>query len=320
MKKIFSILLCTMAIITLAGCGSKKINWEEIELGDKIPQPPVLTGEISTNDKDSMHVKIEKISKEQYKDYVQACIDAGYDKDLEDEDWDTSYEAFNEEGYSVRISYRSDKKMNIYLDAPETRDMKEIEWPTTGLGAMLPKPKSTLGKISYNTSTSFSVSLGNASIDEYNEYVKACEGLGYTVDFSKEDKYYSAKNSKGYKVSISYRGANVVEIYLSAPEGTSDTGSTSSTPSSSTGIRSDFKKAMDDYETFMDEYVAFMKKYQKNSSDLSLLSDYSKYMEKYTTMMDSFSKWESEDLNDAEVKYYLEVQTRVNKKLAEVAS
>jgi hypothetical protein len=34
--------------------------------------------------------------------------------------------------------------------------------------------------------------------------------------------------------------------------------------------------------------------------------------------MESFEKWDEEDMNDAETKYYLEVQKRVNKKLAEV--
>ena len=42
-------------------------------------------------------------------------------------------------------------------------------------------------------------------------------------------------------------------------------------------------------------------------------------MSKYADFADKFDKWESEDLNDAEMAYYIEVQTRVNKKLAEVA-
>lgn len=85
------------------------------------------------------------------------------------------------------------------------------------------------------------------------------------------------------------------------------------------GIRANFKSAMDSYEKFFDEYVAIMKKYANNPSDMSILSDYTKYMGKYTKMMADFEKWESEDMNAAEIAYYLEVQGRITKKLLEVA-
>ena len=56
-----------------------------------------------------------------------------------------------------------------------------------------------------------------------------------------------------------------------------------------------------------------------NPSDVSLLADYTKYMSKYADMVEKFDKWESEDLNDAELAYYIDVQARVSKKLLEVA-
>ena len=75
---------------------------------------------------------------------------------------------------------------------------------------------------------------------------------------------------------------------------------------------------MDDYESFMDEYIKFMKKYNANPSDASLLKDYSNYADKYIKALESFEKWEDDDLNDEEMKYYLEVETRINKKLLEI--
>lgn len=83
-------------------------------------------------------------------------------------------------------------------------------------------------------------------------------------------------------------------------------------------MRSDFIAAMDSYEDFMDKYVAFMKKYMNNPSDSSLLMDFADYSSKYAEFVSDFDNWESEELSDAELKYYIEVQTRVNKKLAEV--
>lgn len=85
------------------------------------------------------------------------------------------------------------------------------------------------------------------------------------------------------------------------------------------GIRPEFKKAMDDYEAFYDEYCAFMKKYMANPTDLSLLGEYSDMMQKSLDMSDSFAKWESEDMSNEELSYYLEVNTRVSQKLLEVA-
>lgn len=84
-------------------------------------------------------------------------------------------------------------------------------------------------------------------------------------------------------------------------------------------IGADFKSAMDSYEKFFDEYVAIMKKYKNNPSDVSILADYTKYMGKYAKMMEDFEKWEDEDMNTAEMAYYLEVQGRITKKLLEVS-
>ncbi len=85
------------------------------------------------------------------------------------------------------------------------------------------------------------------------------------------------------------------------------------------GIRSDFKKAMDDYEEFYDEYCEFIEEFEKNPSDWQLLIKYAEMMADLAEMETSFSKWESEDLTNEELQYYLEVQTRVTNKLLDVA-
>ena len=78
---------------------------------------------------------------------------------------------------------------------------------------------------------------------------------------------------------------------------------------------------MDSYESFMDEYVEFMKKYAaSDGTDMDLLIDYADFMKKYADFSEDFAKWENEDMNAKEIAYYLDVQTRVNKKLLEVAA
>ena len=84
---------------------------------------------------------------------------------------------------------------------------------------------------------------------------------------------------------------------------------------------SEFKEFMDSYEAYMNEYVEFMKKYQKNSTDLTLIAQYAETVKKYTEWADKFDKYDEEhDLTKEELAYYLDVQNRVNKKLLEVSN
>ena len=81
----------------------------------------------------------------------------------------------------------------------------------------------------------------------------------------------------------------------------------------------DFKAMMDSYEAFFDEYVEFMNTYNDSDDTLGMLADYTEYMTKFTDYMGKLEQVESEDLNAAETAYYLEVNSRVMKKLATVA-
>ena len=91
------------------------------------------------------------------------------------------------------------------------------------------------------------------------------------------------------------------------------------TEPSTNNIRADFKAAMDSYEAFFDDYVAIMKKYKENPTDLSILADYAKYMGQYADRMQKFEQWENEDLNAAELAYYVDVQAKITRKLLEIA-
>ncbi len=83
-------------------------------------------------------------------------------------------------------------------------------------------------------------------------------------------------------------------------------------------LRPDFKAAMDSYENYMQKYCDFMKNFDPNSMDINYLSEYSALMQEYYEMTKAFEAWESDDLNNAELKYYLEVTNRVNQMLLEV--
>ncbi len=327
-------------IIVLVGFGNlfgekssktEKINWSNMELGSYLPKPSSRKGKIWDNTDEILNVYLAGVSEDDYTDYVKACKEKGYTVDAKKTDW--SYEAYNSDGYKLCLSIIS-KEMEIKLNAP--MKFKTIEWPESTAGKLLPAPKSLTGKFNYEHDKSFSVYIGETTEADYSQYVKECSNAGFNIDFDKGDSYYYADNNDGYHVSISYEGNNIMLIHIDSPDDTSDEDLTETDSDLSTeekeegtkveeeklvnGMRKDFKDAMDSYENFMDEYVAFMQKYSKNSDDISLIKDYATYMSKYNDMCKKFEKWENEDMNDAETKYYIEVQTRVNKKLLEVVN
>ena len=84
------------------------------------------------------------------------------------------------------------------------------------------------------------------------------------------------------------------------------------------GMRPVFKEAMDSYEAFYDEYCDIMKRYMANPTDLGLLSSYTDMLTKASEMSEKFEAWEDNEMNEAELKYYLDVNNRVTQKLLAV--
>ncbi|MCR5214987.1 MAG: hypothetical protein K6E10_11280 [Eubacterium sp.] len=83
----------------------------------------------------------------------------------------------------------------------------------------------------------------------------------------------------------------------------------------STGISEDFKAMMDSYEEFMDQYIEFMTEYNNNPTDTELLGQYFDMLTKYTEYAQAITELEESEMTDEEAAYYLEVTTRVSKKL-----
>lgn len=329
------------------------LQWEEIILGDILPNPPSNKGRIVSNASDGLSVSISEVSEKQYDDYKKSCIEKGFDTD-KNENGD-NFTAYNKDGYKLRMYYSDySKEITIYVDAP--MEMKKIEWPSGTAGKMLPAPKSNIGNFSYEYDDHFHVYIGETSLQDYNNYVKACSDKGFTVDYQKGDNYYYADNNEGYHLSLNYEGNNIMCVEISAPDKTENTTETENSilttkdetateaPAASTavthetapvkttapetdapvisvGIRPEFKEAMDSYEAFYDEYIAFMKKYRTADAMemLSMLSDYTDFMEKMDDWTDKLDKLEG-DMNDEELAYYLEVTGRVEKKMLESIS
>ncbi len=355
MKKAIALL---MAIITtallFAACGNKEeapvksgFEWETLVLGGLLPNPNAEDGDIYCNDNEELNVAIEDYSVQDYQQYIAKCEENGFTVDkYQDGD---ELRVFNSEGYMLVLDYDADgQELEIELYVP--LKMMEFGWPSAGLATKIPSTESNYGLIDTDDEDCFAAYIGKTDKAAYMAYVESCMEHGFNVDYLKSETEFSAYNEEKYYIEIEYFGFDTITIYVEVPEEealqetkpveatetqattppeteatteatevTTEATEAPTTQPARTGLRSDFKNAMDSYEEFMDDYVAFMKKYIKNPYDMTVLADYAKFMADYAKFCKDFEKWESEDLNDEELAYYLEVQSRVSQKLLEVA-
>lgn len=147
----------------------------------------------------------------------------------------------------------------------------------------------------------------------------------YSDAWSKTYKEYSSCWSGFYKgnadvdailAEAAKEGADAPEN-ITQPTDPQETNTTSSNDDADE-IRPEFKAAMDAYEAFYDEYCNILKKYYANPTDMSLLAEYTELMKKAVDVDEAFAKWENENLNTEELKYYLDVHNRVMQKLLDV--
>ena len=198
----------------------------------------------------------------------------------------------------------------------------------------LPKPESSKGKIERDSSSAFYIKVCGTDATAYDNYVKALQEKGFTVDYFKSSSVFNAKNAAGYSVHIRYdsKGDSIMAIYVFAPDdsstsGTSGNGATQNNDDSGSGDAStgsssdaDFKAAMDSYESLMNEYADFMEKYNAGGHPASMAADYAKIMVKYNDAMKKLDAIDENSLTPEEQQYYIEVQTRVNQRLVSVGA
>lgn len=99
----------------------------------------------------------------------------------------------------------------------DPKDLTEIEFPTRGVGALLPIPKSNMGEINWNEASGFNAYVGNTTEEDFNDYIKACIECGFDVDYQKGDDYYYADDINGNNLNVWFKGNNFMEIQIIAP-------------------------------------------------------------------------------------------------------
>lgn len=336
----------------------KTINWDEMVLSAQLPKPPSDKGDVINNSADWLDVNIKNISAKQYNDYVVDCkTKKGFTVDAESDS--SEYKAYNNKGYKLDLTYyESSKKLSISLNKPmemssivwpSSKAASQLPVPKSTIGNFTSDSDNNLNVYVGNTSREdynnyvkactdrgFKVGYDNSK----NRY-SAKNDAGWHLSLSYEGNSImnislsapdnnsgsndnkESTNSKDSSNSAESKSAKPQKNDAKPAKPKQNDAKSSKQQKNNAkpanGLRSDFKAAMDSYESTMNEYVEFMKKYKANSSNAELISEYADYMQKYADMSNKFQSWKSNNLNNAELSYYLAVQARVTKKLAEVA-
>lgn len=181
----------------------------ETELSVLMPQIEGGKGEVVTNNSEYFSVEYYGISESEFEAYKKDCKNRGFTIDCESTG--SLFDAFNEDGYNIRITYYSSE---MHITVSDDLEMRTIVWPSSEVADLLPKPKSDYGNISSSSDTCLIIYIGNMTVDDYAEYVNKCIKKGFTKDMSQTDDHYHADNADGYHVMVEYRGFNTVFIRI----------------------------------------------------------------------------------------------------------
>ena len=224
------------------------------------------------------------------------------------------------------------------------KEEKTIKWPDSDVANILPVPSKLTGEIGLEQGDYLSVDLSDYSIEEFDEYVDKCKENGFTEDYYGYDGYYSAENSEGYSLILSYNEKDEeLSIQISSPnrgnsveeepeETTKQKATKKSTQTTTTEAvkketeaedtnsesDTDFREMIDSYEAFMNEYVDFMKEYKNSDDTMGMLTEYTEIMAKYSDWVKKIGEVDQSSLSADDLAYFLEVTGRVTEKLASV--
>lgn len=95
---------------------------------------------------------------------------------------------------------------------------ERLDWPTSGLATMLPKPDSDAGSISTNDNEAFSADVDNYTQEQFDSYVAQCQEMGFTVEAVTDTDEFDAYSEDGHHLTLSFSGSQEsMDIDLEAP-------------------------------------------------------------------------------------------------------
>ena len=101
------------------------LEWPDNQIANMLPVPISKTGEIMQADNSGFQAYVGNTPLKDYKDYVTACVNKGFDIDANE--LEKSYSAENDDGYKLNVSYQGNNVICIFMEEPEYEVEVEIE-------------------------------------------------------------------------------------------------------------------------------------------------------------------------------------------------
>lgn len=98
----------------------KDISWPTVGVGTLAPVPNSLSGNVAGDYDWSYTVYLENISREEYEEYEQKCIEAGFDKDIRN--YENSLWADYSEDISIHVEYKGFNIMYVNVQGSISED------------------------------------------------------------------------------------------------------------------------------------------------------------------------------------------------------
>ena len=124
------------------------VDIPDTELSVLMPQIEGGRGEVVTNNSEYFSVTYYGISESEFESYKKDCKNRGFTIDCENTG--SLFDAFNEDGYNIRITYYSSE---MHITVSDALEMHAIVWPSSEVADLLPKPKSDYGSIFSSSDT-----------------------------------------------------------------------------------------------------------------------------------------------------------------------
>lgn len=115
-------------------------------------------------------------------------------------------------------------------------ECKAFSWTKTNIGTKLPTPESTTGGNFIEDDDMLSIDVCDTNDEQYAAYIDAVLEKGFTVDYSRSNRWFRGETKDGYSVRISRDESNkdIMSISLYGPDdsSTSDISTSSDTSAS----------------------------------------------------------------------------------------
>lgn len=198
-----------MSIRLDAPTATGDLEWDKHSISSVLPAPKSTTGAYAYENEDEVKVVVANTSKEDYDEYLNSCIDCGFDVDSEKKE--TTYESYDKDGNRVFMSYEAgNKEMTITLYFP--MEFKTTNWPTVGVGTLAPLPESLSLHVASDYGWVYSVYVENTTREEYEAYVQKCIDAGFKKDVSNYGDSVWADYSDDININVAYKGFDIMYV------------------------------------------------------------------------------------------------------------